>query len=124
MNWRLMVGGVMVKRRWSSRDKEMKTLTLRVRKRGKPLFEKKLLRGKPPVIVEFVERETPVLDKIVEGETPVLEKIAEGETPVLEMMAEGETPMETGDKTPKDFRGATPEPMEEGATPSDRSSLY
>ena len=34
-------------------------------------------------------------------------------------MAEGETPMETGDETPKDFRGATPELMEEGATPSD-----
>ena len=46
-------------------------------------------------------------------------KDAEGETPVQESMAEGETPMETGDETPTDFRGATPEPMEEGATPSD-----
>ena len=27
--------------------------------------------------------------------------------------------METGDETPKDFRGTTPEPMEAGATPSD-----
>ena len=47
------------------------------------------------------------------------EEVFEGETPVLEKFTEGETPMETGDETPKDFRRTTPEPMEEGATPSD-----
>ena len=65
------------------------------------------------------EGETPVVESTVEGETPVVVEVAEGETPVQESMAEGETPMETGDETPMDFRGVTPEPMEEGATPSD-----
>ena len=35
--------------------------------------------------------------------------------------------METGDETPTDFRGATPEPIEEGTTPSDvrgETSVY
>ncbi|XP_047950310.1 protein ENDO16-like [Salvia hispanica] len=72
--------------------------------------------GETPIREEG-EGETPVMVEFVEGETPVVERIAEGETPVLEMTAEGETPMETGDETPKDFRGSTPEPMEEGETP-------
>lgn len=61
-------------------------------------------------------------EKVVEGETPIVEKVIEGETPVVERVAEGETlelveyPMEIGEETPTDFRGTTPEPMEEEAT--------
>ena len=42
----------------------------------------------------------------------------EGETPIVKDVAEGETPLETGEETPIDFRDATPEFVEEGATPS------
>ena len=89
------------------------------KKKGETLVREEDTEGETPVMEENVEGETPIVERIAEGETPVHEEIAEGETHVLKLMAEGETPMETGDETPKDFRGATPEPMEEGATPSD-----